>query len=199
MRLAEGFGLKHIATGDILRETVKKGGETADQIRKFIDKGELVPDEIIVQIIKGTLLSDEAKRGFTLDGFPRNINQARILDDMMRSIGWEFDYIFNVWAEKKNIVDRIVNRLQCANCNTVYNLVDNPPKNDTICDVCGNHMRHRPDDDRKTVLRRFEVYEMDTAPVVEHYRDRSTFYEIYTGGPVGLAEKDMLKIIREDG
>lgn len=197
-RLAGELDLYHIATGDILREKVEKGDELAEAISSRIDKGELVPDEMIIGILKDVLSSEEILKGFSLDGFPRTMPQAKMLDAMVEEFCWDIDYIFYVWAEKDKIIERIVNRVQCENCGAVYNMEDNPPQNDSICDVCGHKMHHRPDDNKKVVQHRFEVYERDTAPVVEHYSSHPGFFKIYTGGPVGLAEAEMLSIIQGD-
>lgn len=195
--LAHELDLLHVATGDILREKVEEGDELAEEISSYIDNGELVPDEMIIRIIRDILTSDKVRKGFTLDGFPRTLPQAKMLDDMMEDLGWDFDYIFYVWAEKERIVERLANRVQCENCGAIYNMEDNPPENDSICDVCGEKMHHRPDDNRKVILHRFEVYEKDTAPVVDHYRGHPAFFKIYTGGPVGVAQIEMMNIINE--
>ncbi len=197
-RLAQKLDLRHIATGDILREKVEKGDELAEAIKAYIDKGELVPDEMIIEIIREILTSDKIVNGFTLDGFPRTLPQAKMLDEMMDSLGWKFDYIFYVWAEKENIVERLANRVQCENCGAIYNMIDNPPKADNICDNCGAKLHHRLDDNRKVILHRFEVYERDTVSVVDHYRNHPGFFKIYTGGPVGVAEVEMFKAIDGD-
>ncbi len=194
--IAYKLDLKQIATGDILRERAEKGDELGKQISSRIDYGQLVPDELIIGIIRDIMVGGDLEKGFTLDGFPRTLPQAKMLDDLLKSLGWELDFVFYVWAEKEKIVERIVNRVQCENCGVVYNMKDNPPKEDSICDHCGTRMSHRPDDNRKTVLYRFDIYERDTAPVVEHYSGHPGFFKIYTGGPVGTAEIEMMSIIR---
>ncbi len=198
-RLARRFDIPHIATGDMLREAVKNGSKLGEKVKQYLDKGELVPDDVMIEVIRDRLARDDAQKGFSLDGFPRTLEQAKMLDETMGAMDADFDYIFYVWASPDEIVERTVDRVQCENCGKVYNLKNNPPAKDNVCDVCGGKVYQRDDDTEETVRRRLDVYEEKTRPIIEHYSNHSRFFKIYTGGPVGVAEVEMLKIIDETG
>ena len=197
-RLARRFEVPHIATGDMLREAVESGTEMGKIVEGYLDRGELVPDELIIKVVEQRLLRPDARKGFSLDGFPRTLPQAKMLDELMTKMGWDFDYIFFVWADREEIIERTVNRVQCEDCGEVYNLKNNPPKEPGVCDQCGGKVIKREDDTEEMILHRFKVYDEKTAPMVDHYSSHPNFYSVNTGGPVGRAEKKMLELIKEN-
>ena len=196
-RLAKKYGIPHIATGDILRELVYSGSRLGNKIKTYLDKGELVPDEMMVCILDSRFMRKDTRKGWILDGFPRTLPQAKILDEIVDSHGWDFDYIFYVWASNKEIIERTVNRVQCEKCGAVYNLLNNPPAVSGVCDKCGGRVYRRDDDTEDMIQRRFDVYEEKTRPVIEYYSKHPHFFKIYTGGPMNLVEKEILSIIGE--
>lgn len=194
-RLAQRFGVPHIATGDMLRKAVESNTELSRKVKSYLDKGELVPDDVMIEMIRERLLQEDARKGFSLDGFPRTLEQARMLDELMKSMGADFDYVFHTWAPVEYIVERTIQRVQCERCGRVYNIVNNPPKNDNICDFCGGNVYQREDDSEEMIRKRMRVFEEKTAPIIAHYEKHPRYFKVDTRGRVGLAEDEMLRII----
>ncbi len=184
----------HISTGEMLREVVESGSELGKKIDGFLDRGELVSDDIMIEIFKRRILMDDTKNGFVLDGFPRTITQAKMLDEMHESIGC-FDYIFSLWTPYDQIIKRALKRAQCDDCGKIYNLKNSPPKIDGVCDICGGKIVDRDDDNEKILHHRLKVYDEITKPLVEYYSDRDSFYTIYSGGPAQEGNDEITGII----
>jgi adenylate kinase len=174
-RLAEDLKIKKISTGDILREAVAKGTELGQRAKSYMERGELVPDEIILGII-GEAINDE--EGFILDGFPRNINQAKALDEMLSRNGLNITHVIFLDVPDEEIIKRIAYRRVCLNCGTVYNLIFNPPKEDEICNNCGSKLVQREDDREEVVRKRLEVYRDSTEALVKIYEERGVLRRI---------------------
>ncbi|MGQ9788270.1 MAG: adenylate kinase [Candidatus Hadarchaeaceae archaeon] len=166
-RLKSQLNLPAISTGDIFRNEIKDRTELGKKIRKFLDSGQLVPDEIVIEVIKGRINQPDCKNGFILDGFPRTLEQARALDEIAR-----IDACINLAVPKEIIVKRLSARRICRKCGEVYNLLVLKPKVDEICDKCGGPLFQRDDDKEKVIEERFRVYEKQTKPLLEYYRQR---------------------------
>ena len=149
--IAEKYGLPHISTGDIFRANIKNGTELGKEAKEYMDKGLLVPDELTVRLLLDRVAQDDCKNGYVLDGFPRTIPQAEVLDEKLSELGEKVDYAVNVDVPDENIVNRMSGRRACLNCGATYHIVSIPPKKEGICDVCGSELVLRDDDKPETV------------------------------------------------
>jgi adenylate kinase len=174
-RLAEDLKIKKISTGDILREAVAKGTELGQRAKSYMERGELVPDEIILGIIEEAINDEE---GFILDGFPRNINQAKALDEMLARKGLNITHVIFLDVPDEEIIKRIAYRRVCLKCGAVYNLIFNPPKEDEICNNCGSKLVQREDDREEVVRKRLEVYRGSTEALIRIYEERGILRKI---------------------
>jgi adenylate kinase len=174
-RLAEDLKIKKISTGDILREAVAKGTELGQRAKSYMERGELVPDEIILGIIEEAINDEE---GFILDGFPRNINQAKALDEMLSRKGLNITHVIFLDVPDEEIIKRIAYRRVCLNCGAVYNLIFDPPKEDEICNNCGSKLVQREDDREEVVRKRLEVYRGSTEALIRIYEERGVLRKI---------------------
>jgi len=174
-RLAEDLKIKKISTGDILREAVAKGTELGQRAKSYMERGELVPDEIILGIIEEAINDEE---GFILDGFPRNINQAKALDEMLAKKGLNITHVIFLDVPDEEIIKRIAYRRVCLKCGAVYNLIFNPPKEDEICNNCGSKLVQREDDREEVVRKRLEVYRGSTEALIRIYEERGILRKI---------------------
>lgn len=189
-RLSEDLKIKKISTGDILREAVAKGTELGQRAKSYMEKGELVPDEIILGIIEEAINDEE---GFILDGFPRNINQAKALDEMLSRKGLNITHVIFLDVPDEEIIKRIAYRRVCLNCGAVYNLIFDPPKEDEICNNCGSKLVQREDDREEVVRKRLEVYRGSTEALIKIYEERGVLRRIN-----GLGDREeVFRRIRE--
>ena len=144
--IAEKFAIPHISTGDIFRANIKNGTELGMEAKKFMDQGLLVPDELTVKILLDRVAQDDCKKGYVLDGFPRTIPQAEVLDKALTELGDKIDYAINVDVPDENIINRMSGRRACVNCGATYHIVHIPSKKEGICDTCGSELILRDDD-----------------------------------------------------
>lgn len=168
--LSEELGLLHIAPGDIFRQEVREGTDLGKLVKSYMDRGVLVPDDVTVQVVKKKLLSPEAANGFVLDGFPRNLSQARALDEILGTRG--LDVVLKLEVPLEELVERSASRRVCPSCGKPYSLRTDPPKVNGKCDVCGSELVMRDDDRPETVRERLRVYEENTKPLIDYYRIR---------------------------
>lgn len=165
-------GLPQISTGDIFRKNLSEKTELGIEAEKYMSKGELVPDEVTVPMIEERLTWEDAKNGALLDGFPRTIEQAEKLDEMLSKMGKKVDLVVNLVTPREELIDRMLTRRVCTNqdCKATYNTKLNPPKVDGICDKCGAPLKQREDDsDPEAIERRLKIYDEKTSPLVEYY------------------------------
>jgi adenylate kinase len=167
-RLADHFGIPHIATGDLFRENVAKGTVLGREARRYMDSGELVPDGLVVQMVTESLA--EAPQGFVLDGFPRTVGQAEALDAQLQVQGLHLDAVIAFDIDAEEIVRRLAGRRTCPKCQRAYNVWSAPPRTDQVCDDDGTALVQREDDREETVRRRLQVYLEQTKPVRRHYQ-----------------------------
>ncbi len=173
--ITRDYDVPHISTGDILRKNIAEGTTLGQKAKGYIDQGALVPDELVVDILKARLQEDDCKeKGFLLDGFPRTISQAEALEEFLNDAGVSIDKVINLHVPDEEIMARAINRRTCENaeCKEIYNLRDNPPKAEGICDKCGSNLFQRADDNEETVKNRLIVYHNQTEPLIEFYTKR---------------------------
>lgn len=169
-RLEQSRGLVQLATGDMLRAAVARKTEHGRKAKAVMERGDLVSDDIVVAIIAERLDAPDVKQGFVLDGFPRNVAQAEALDRMLASKSMKLDAAIEMKVDDEALVERISGRFACANCGKIYHDRFEPPKTPGVCDVCGStEFVRRADDNEATVRSRLEVYNRQTAPLVEYY------------------------------
>jgi len=189
--LREKTGAVHIATGDLLREEQKKQTELGEKARGYMEKGELVPDELVIAILQQRLQqADAAEQGFILDGFPRTIAQAKILDSYLRENGRQLQAIFDLQVPEDVIIERLSARTICPGCGAVYNEITMPPKTDNKCDRCGAELVKRADDRPEAIKVRFEAYRKQTEPLLEYYQPSGLLNKVdATRGAEASADK----------
>ena len=167
--IAEKYGIPHVSTGDIFRANIKNGTELGMEAKKYMDQGQLVPDELTVKILLDRVAQDDCKNGYVLDGFPRTIPQAEVLDKALTELGDAIDFAIDVNVPDENIVKRMSGRRACLSCGTTYHIEHIPPKKEGICDACGSELVLRDDDKPETVKNRLDVYHKQTQPLIDFY------------------------------
>ena len=167
--IADKYNVPHISTGDIFRANIKNGTELGMEAKKYMDQGLLVPDELTVKILLDRVAQDDCKNGYVLDGFPRTIPQAQVLDKAISEINDKIDYAINVDVPDENIIKRMGGRRACLSCGATYHIEHIPPKKEGICDTCGKELVLRDDDKPETVGNRLDVYHKQTQPLIEFY------------------------------
>jgi len=173
--ISEKTGWPQISTGDIFRKNIQEQTELGVEANKYIAKGQLVPDEITVPMVKNRLDQDDAKNGAILDGFPRNMEQAQILDRILEESGKKVDLVINLTTPKEEIIERMINRRICSNseCKAIYNLKLHPSIKEGVCDKCGSPLVQREDDKSEEAINtRLELYEKQTKPLVDYYKEK---------------------------
>ena len=177
-KLVAEFGLAHISTGDLLRAAIKEGSKLGKKAKGYMDEGKLVPDDLVIDLVKERLEADDAQKGFILDGFPRNTAQAVTLDSELAAMGRTLDAALLVSVEPAVIVERLSSRRTCRSCGYTA------PAGVDTCPRCGGEMYQRDDDKPETIQHRLDVYQSQTAPLVEYYRGHSILKEVDGDRPV---------------
>lgn len=170
--IADKYRIPHISTGDIFRANIKNGTELGMEAKKYMDQGLLVPDELTVKILLDRVAQDDCENGYVLDGFPRTIPQAQVLDKALTELGDKIDYAVNVDVPDENIINRMSGRRACLACGATYHVVHIPPKQEGVCDKCGQELVLRDDDKPETVKNRLDVYHKQTQPLIDFYTEK---------------------------
>ena len=176
-KLSQKYGIPQISTGDILRANVKEGTALGLEAKKYMDAGELVPDNVLIGIIKNRLLEADCKNGFLLDGYPRTIPQAAALTGILADIKKPIDAVINIAVPNSILVERLSGRWMCS-CGASHHTVFNPPKVEGVCDICGSRLFQRPDDTSEAVSNRLEVYQKQTAPLIDYYKETGRLKDV---------------------
>ena len=171
--IADKYLVPHISTGDIFRLNIKNGTALGMEAKTYMDQGQLVPDELTVKILLDRVAQDDCKNGYVLDGFPRTIPQAEVLEDALNKLGDQIDYAIDVDVPDENIINRMGGRRACLSCGATYHIKHVPPKKDGICDRCGKELVLRDDDKPETVKKRLDVYHAQTQPLIDFYTKRN--------------------------
>jgi adenylate kinase len=183
------LNIPHISTGDIFRDAIKNQTELGMKVKEFLDSGKLVPDELVWEVVKDRLNAEDCKNGFILDGFPRTILQAELLDKYLKEKNADLKVIY-LDASDDLVIKRLSSRRVCKNCGAIYNLISMPPKKDGICDICGGELYQRSDDYPDVIKKRLETYYKETQPLIDYYKNRGVMYTI-------SAEKDREEVLQE--
>ncbi len=196
-RVQQHHNLMQLSTGDMLREACETGSPIGRQARAAMDAGELVSDEIVVGIIAERIERDDCAGGFLLDGFPRNVAQARALDAMLAEKGRKLDAVVEMRVDEEALVKRISGRFTCATCKEGYNDYYKRPKMDGICDVCGgNEFFRRDDDNEETVRNRLETYRAQTKPLLPYYEARGVLHTVDGMAGIDEVERQVAEVLK---
>jgi adenylate kinase len=183
-KLIEKYGMPQISTGDLLRAAVKAGTKLGLEAKGFMDKGELVPDAVVLGMVGERLKQDDCKKGFILDGFPRNTAQAKALDDMLKTLGMPIDAALSVDVPFEDLMKRLTGRRTCKECGQMYNIYFSPSAKDGACDKCGAALYQRDDDREETIKKRLDVYTAQTAPLMDYFRLKGILKEVRGTGNI---------------
>ena len=182
--IASHFAVPKISTGEIFRANVSEGTELGLEARKYMDAGDLVPDEVTIGMVKDRLGQDDAQSGFLLDGFPRTVRQAEVLDEMLDPMSASLDVVLELVVDDDEVVRRLSGRRTCHQCGHVWHLDFDPPGTAGICDRCGGELFQRDDDSEDTIRHRLEVYADQTSPLIGYYGDKGLLRGVDATGPV---------------
>ncbi len=180
--LQDKFNIPKISTGDILRAAVKDNTDLGKQAKRFMDKGELVPDEIVIGLIKERIVEPDCEAGYILDGVPRTILQAEKLEETLAAMDQEIDSVVDLEVDPEELLVRLIGRSTCKNCGAMFHQTSHPPKVAGVCDECGGELYQRPDDNEETIVKRLEVYNKETAPLKDFYREQGKLKSVQGRG-----------------
>ncbi|GBR75824.1 adenylate kinase [Candidatus Termititenax persephonae] len=193
--LCPALGIKHISTGDLLREVIASGSPLGQEIDGYVKSGALVPDDLIGRMIKDTLAADACRQGILLDGFPRTIPQAELLEKILADLGRPISAVFYLSVELDRVIRRLVNRVSCQQCGRPYHLINLPPRQAGICDVCGGVLRQREDDKEETIRKRFATFLEKTQPLIDFYQNKNLLVEVQASDDPQVALNFVLKYL----
>jgi len=194
-KLIEKHGIPQISTGDILRKAVADGTPLGKEAKSYMDKGELVPDKVVIGLIEDRLTQPDCKKGFILDGFPRNTAQAETLDAMLKKLNMPLDSALSVDVPKDDLMKRLTGRRTCKGCQQMYNIYFSPPKKNGVCDRCGGELFHRDDDKEETIKRRLDVYDAQTAPLISYYKKSGILKSVIGVGGIDEIFKKVCSVL----
>ncbi|MFN3395601.1 MAG: adenylate kinase [Thermodesulfovibrionales bacterium] len=194
-KLIEKYGIPQISTGDLLRAAVSAGTQLGREAKSYMDKGELVPDRVVLGMVEERLKQDDCKKGYILDGFPRNVAQAEALDKMLSGLGMSLDAALSVDVPFDDLMKRLTGRRTCKSCGQMYNIYFNPPKKEGICDKCGGELFQRDDDKEETIKKRLEVYNSQTAPLIEYYGKKGILKSVKGTGSIDEIFNNICKVL----
>ncbi|HDK3352799.1 TPA: adenylate kinase [Staphylococcus aureus] len=193
--IVKKFPIPHISTGDMFRKAIKEETELGKEAKSYMDRGELVPDEVTVGIVKERISEDDAKKGFLLDGFPRTIEQAEALNNIMSELDRNIDAVINIEVPEEELMNRLTGRRICELCGTTYHLVFNPPKVEGICDIDGGKLYQREDDNPETVANRLSVNIKQSKPILDFYDQKGVLKNIDGSKDISDVTKDVIDIL----
>ena len=177
-RLVERYDIPHVSTGDIFRGALQERTPLGLEAKRYMDVGALVPDQVTVGITRERLAKSDCIGGFILDGFPRTLQQAHALDQMLAKMGIRLNKVVNIVVPDQELIPRLTGRRICQSCGATYHMEFRPPAQPSVCDRCGGELYQRTDDQEETVRERLEVYRLQTQPLIQYYRERDLYSEI---------------------
>jgi len=183
-KLVEKHRIPQISTGDILRAAVTAGTPLGKEAKSYMDKGELVPDSVVIGLVKERIAKDDCKKGYILDGFPRNTAQAEVLDKVLAEMKAPLDAAVDVDVNRDVLLKRLTGRRTCKSCQQMYNVYFSPPKKEGTCDKCSGELFQRDDDKEATIKRRLDVYDAQTLPLIEYYKKKGILKSVKGTGSI---------------
>jgi adenylate kinase len=197
--MAEKLGLVQVASGDLFRKALGEQTELGKKAKMYMDQGQLVPNEITIQMVLERLAAPDVKKGAILDGFPRNLEQARALDKALAEKSRAIDKVVYIKVSEGELLKRLGGRWICRQCQAPYHEVDSPPKKKGVCDRCGGELYQRDDDKPATVKKRLEVYFAETSPLIDYFRQADKLLEINGEGSVAAVNRKILAVLDQEG
>jgi adenylate kinase len=194
--IASHLSIPKISTGDIFRANVSGGTPLGRKAKSYMDRGDLVPDGVTIAMVRDRLGADDARDGFLLDGFPRNVPQAETLKKMLAEWDTRLDVVLELVVDEDEVIRRLSGRRTCRQCGRIWHVLFDPPAREGVCDVCGGDLFQRDDDQERTIRHRLEVYQADTAPLVSFYADEGILVGIDATGPVEEVTERALGALR---
>ncbi|OIQ78536.1 adenylate kinase [mine drainage metagenome] len=194
--LSEHFSIPHIATGDIFRANLRSGTPLGLEAKRYMDSGELVPDSVTNAMVADRLMEADAANGFLLDGFPRNVVQAEVLDAFLSDRGIQLDAAVEFTVDPAEIIRRLAGRRTCRNCGRAWHLESDAPSKPDICDDCGGEIYQRDDDNEEIIRRRLEVYAEQTEPIIGYYRHQGLLISVSAMGEIGEITNRTISALR---
>ena len=195
VQISKKFDIPHISTGDIFRANIKGNTPLGKKAMEYMNKGELVPDELTCDLVFDRIMQDDAKKGFLLDGFPRNIFQAEKLDEVLKQRNLKLDCVINISVEDSVLIERAVGRRLCKECGTTYHIKFNTTKVEGICDECGGSLYQRDDDKEETIKNRIDVYNKSTKPLIDYYKKQNIIANIDGQKDIDVVFADIVKAV----
>ena len=196
VQLAKHYKIPHISTGDIFRANLKNGTELGKQAQSFMDRGELVPDSVTNEMVKDRLGNSDVGNGFLLDGFPRNTNQAEVLDGILKAKNMPLDAALELKIDHAEIIKRLSGRRTCRGCGASSHIEFEKPKVAGVCDKCQGELYQREDDKEEVVSRRLEIYSEQTEPIISFYKSAGLLKNISALGEVSEITKNAIAILK---
>lgn len=195
--LAEKLALTHISTGDLLRQNAAKKTDLGKKAMGFMDKGLLVPDELVTQMVSKRIDEAGIKKGFILDGYPRNINQAQTLDNLLKQKKINIDFVIDLDTKQEVIIQRLSGRLACPKCGANFHIKNMPPKKGRACDNCGSPLYQRADDNEQTIKKRLEVYRGESAPLIQFYQLKQKLHRVAANEEAEVVLKKVVDLVEK--
>jgi adenylate kinase len=192
--IEERYGFPKISTGDLLRQAVREGTSLGQQAEASMNRGELVNDDVVIAMIKKRIFKEDCRKGYILDGFPRNIPQARKLEELETDPS---ELVLDIRLSEKSLVDRLAARRVCSRCQEIYNLMVRPPEQDGMCDSCGGELIQRDDDRPDVIQERLKVYREQTETLVEYYRKKNIYHPINGDQKIEDVFRDISSVLDE--
>ena len=196
-KITEKYQIPSVATGDIFRENISNNTELGKKAKSYMDAGELVPDQLVVELVEDRLTHDDCKEGFLLDGFPRTAVQAEALDEILKKQGVSLDKVIYISVPAELLIKRIAGRRICEVCGKVHNVDQFSNSYEIKCTSCGGTLYQRNDDNEETALNRIEVYDEQTKPLVQFYRDRNQLAKVHGDKDADQLFSEILEILGE--
>lgn len=197
-KIVDTYAIPHISTGDMFRAAMKNETALGLEAKSYIDRGALVPDDVTNGIVKERLAEADTDKGFLLDGFPRTLEQAQALDEMLQDLGKKIDAVIDIHVEEQVLIDRLAGRFICRTCGATYHKLFNPPKVEGTCDRCGGHEFYQREDDKpETVKNRLAVNIKSSAPILAFYQDKDLLHEIDGNREINQVFHDVKEIIEK--
>ena len=194
--LAAHYKIPHISTGDIFRANLKNGTELGKKAQSFMDRGELVPDSVTNEMVKDRLGNSDVINGFLLDGFPRNTNQAEVLDAILIEKKMPLDAALELSIDNSEIVKRLSGRRTCRNCSATFHKDFEKPKVDGVCDKCSGELYQREDDKEEVITRRLEIYTQQTEPIISYYKNAGILKNMSAIGDVSEITQKVIALLK---
>jgi adenylate kinase len=193
--LIDKYKIPQISTGDILRKAVADGTPLGKEAKAIMERGELVPDKIVLGLVEERLKQDDCKKGFILDGFPRNTAQAEALDQLLSNLKMPLDSALSVDVPKEDLMKRLTGRRTCKSCQQMYNIYYSPSKKEGVCDKCGGDLFQRNDDKEDTIRKRLDVYDAQTAPLIDYYKKKGILNSVTGVGSIDEIFKKVCTVL----